>query len=248
MKILLYTLSIWFVLLNKLLTAGTIDPATPDHKYIEYGSKFHCILHLCGIYEDNKLFCASAVALKPNWIITAAHVVNGSKECFITIGDKVYKLKNITCHPLYNENQFGEYDLALCYSEKNSELDFYPDLYEIRDEVVNVCSISGFGIAGTFKTGVITSDGKRRAGSNVIDNIEKKLLICTPSITQKTELEFLIGNGDSGGGLFIGNKLAGINSCVMASDGKPDSTYYDEGGHTRISEYVEWIKEKINEK
>ena len=229
--------------------AGTIDPNIPDDKYLEYGSKFHYVLPLCGMYEDDKLFCASAVAIKPHWIITAAHVVKNVKVCYMTVGEKIYLIKNISCHPLYTENTFGEYDLAVCYVEKDIGLDFYPDLYEGRDEVGKVCSMSGFGLTGNFHTGIITHDGKRRAGSNIIDSIDRKLLICTPSINnKKTELEFMIGSGDSGGGLFIGNKLAGINSCVMALDGKPNSTYYDEAGHTRISEYIDWINENINEK
>ena len=225
-----------------ILSAGTIDPKTPDEKYIEYGSKFHCVLNICGLDKENRLFCASAVAIKPHWIITAAHVVHNAKQCYVTLNDKAYPITQIKCHPEYSENSFGEYDLAIAYSEKNIGLDFYPDLYTDKDETGKICSISGFGIAGTFHSGVKIHDGKRRAGSNIIDSIDKKLLICTPSIaSKKTELEFMIGSGDSGGGLFIGNKLAGINSCVIATDGKPDSTYYDEAGHTRISEYVEWI-------
>jgi hypothetical protein len=64
----------------------------------------------------------------------------------------------------------------------------------------------------------------------------------------RTELEFLICSGDSGGGLFINKKLAGINSCVLAADKKPNSSYGDDAGHTRISKYVPWIKQKIEEK
>ena len=54
-------------------------------------------------------------------------------------------------------------------------------------------------------------------------------------------MEFIICPGDSGGGLFIDKKIAGINSCVIATDGKPNSTYTDEGGHTRISQHLDWI-------
>jgi hypothetical protein len=93
----------------------------------------------------------------------------------------------------------------------------------------------------------MVSDGKKRGGSNIIDKIDRELLVCTPSRAyNKTELEFLIGSGDSGGGLFIDGKLAGINSCVMATDGKPNSTYSDESGHTRISKYINWIETTIN--
>ena len=59
--------------------------------------------------------------------------------------------------------------------------------------------------------------------------------------TDKTELEFLISPGDSGGGLFIDQKLAGIHSYVYATDGKSDSDYGDVGCSTRVSDYIEWI-------
>ena len=55
----------------------------------------------------------------------------------------------------------------------------------------------------------------------------------------------MISHGDSGGGLFIDNKLAGINSLVMSSDGKPDSSWTDESGHTRVSKFVSWIDKII---
>ena len=55
------------------------------------------------------------------------------------------------------------------------------------------------------------------------------------------KLEFLISHGDSGGGLFINGKLAGIHSFVSASDKKADSSYGDQSGHTRISTYKRWI-------
>ena len=60
-----------------------------------------------------------------------------------------------------------------------------------------------------------------------------------------TELEFCAANGDSGGGLFIDNKLAGINSMVLAADKKTNSDYGDECTHTRISSYKSWIDSLI---
>jgi len=60
-------------------------------------------------------------------------------------------------------------------------------------------------------------------------------------------MEFLIASGDSGGGLFIDKKLAGITSCVMTTDGNTDSNYNDERGHTRISQHINWIESTINE-
>lgn len=225
--------------------AGTIDPNTLDSKYIEYGStrQFECVGRLCGKEEDGKLFCASAVAIKPKWILTAAHVIEHSKTCKLIIKDQHLGIKKIIPHKNFEYNNFGEFDIALCEVDGVIAIDNYPDLYLNTDEVGKECSMSGYGLNGTFLTGCKKSDILKRAGTNRIDNIEKHLLICRPSIENKTSLEYIIASGDSGGGLFIDGKLAGINSCVMALDKVPDSTYGDEGGHTRICMFVDWIQE-----
>ncbi len=228
---------------------GTIDPNTSDHKHLEYAQGFKYVYKISGTYADAKgtSFYASAVAINSEWVLTAAHVVHNAKSGYISQGgdsDK-YHIKKFIKHKDFVPNNFGYYDIALCKLDNKLMLDFYPDLYANNDEVKSVCSISGFGDTGNFSRGVFISDGRKRAGSNIIDSIDRHLLICTPSSTKKTDLEFLIANGDSGGGLFIGNKLAGINSCVNASDKKTDSSYGDESGHTRISVFVDWIKQTI---
>lgn len=229
------------------LQAGTIDPNIADSKYIEYGSKFECIYNICGSYEDNGLYCGSAVIIDPHWVLTAAHVVDCSKICIVHQGDKAYRIDKIITHNKFESKIFGYYDIALCYSSNPIILDFYPKLYDKDDEVGKVCSISGYGFTGNFKTGINKSDNIKRAGSNKIDKIEKGLLVCSASLLNLTELEFLIGSGDSGGGLFIDGKLAGINSCVIADDKDTDSSYGDESGHTRISLYKDWINDNINQ-
>lgn len=230
--------------------SGTIHPLTPDSKHIEYGKNFHNVVRLCGIYEDSSLFCASAVVIHKNWIVTAAHVVNKSKICLVRNNDPdvSFVVTEIICHKDFDVDKFGVADIALGYVPMGIELNFYPELYEEQNEVGKVCSISGYGFTGNFITGAVKSDGLRRAGSNRIDSIEKDLLICLPSNAQRTALEFIIASGDSGGGLFIANKLAGINSCILASDKNPNSSYTDEACHTRVSKYVPWIRETMEEK
>jgi hypothetical protein len=235
-------ISLCSILISFTIFAGTIDPNTPDSKYIEYGSKFEYVYKICGTYKDDTKFCASAVAIDDHWLLTAAHVVKDAKLCNVSNNDIAYEIDDIIIHKDF-ETSFGVADIAICHTSKKLGLKFYPALYENTDEVGNICSISGYGITGTFSSKTKISDGKRRSGSNVIDYIEKDLLICSPSKNKdKTELEFLICHGDSGGGLFIGNKLAGINSCVMSKNRSPNSIYGDESGHTRISKFVPWIK------
>lgn len=227
--------------------SGTIDPNISDNKYIEYGKKFECVLKLCGVYKDGTLFCASAIAINDNWILTAAHVVENAKQAkVIDTSKKEYVIDDIIIHPKYDQMELNGNDIAILHTDTPMNISYYPELYETEDEVGKVCALSGYGLTGTFNTGSKVSDDRRRAGSNRIDKIENELLMCSPSIgSEKTALEFLIASGDSGGGLFIDKKIAGINSCVFATDKKPNSSYSDESGHTRVSRHFKWIRRMI---
>ena len=227
--------------------AGTIDPSVPDSKYLEYGSKFGCVVRVegvCGCGKGDKhMFHASGVAISKDWVLTAAHVVKGNMEVGIRVGDKLFPATKVLVHEDFLDDRVGYADIALCHCPGDFGLDFYPGLYEDGDEVSKVVSISGYGSTGKFSTGVNMMDGKKRAGSNIVARTEMDVLVCSLS-DRKTQLEFLIAPGDSGGGLFIGNRLAGINSLVMADDGKPDSDYGDESAHTRVSKFLDWIRER----
>jgi hypothetical protein len=234
-----------FLLCLATAKAGTIDPNIPDSKYLEYRKKFDCVVKLCGSYQDGNVFCASAVVVSKRQILTAAHVVKCHKTCYVRIKEKKIVIKRIIAHKDF-ETEFGIADIATGFSEEDMEVNAYPELYTETDEKGKPCSMSGYGLTGNFNTGIYLSDNKKRAGSNRIDSFHKDLLICTPSKrTDKdyTVLEYMIGSGDSGGGLFIDGKLAGINSCVMAVGRSPMSKYGEESGHTRISKFIDWIKE-----
>jgi hypothetical protein len=247
-KMFRFLLLIFFILSGvQLGFTGTIDPNTPDSKHVEYGSKFHSVVKIC-CFDGKGLSCGSAVIISPNWIVTAAHVVENCHSWSITVGDEQYKIDKMIIHEEYKTEVFGYNDIALGHLEKEIKLEHYPELYKDSDEVGKICSMAGWGFTGTFNTGIEKSDGKRRGGSNFIDRTERKILVCSPSKKNEktTELEYLIGSGDSGGGLFIGNKLAGIHSSVIGYDGKPNSTYTDESCHTRVSLFHNWIKETIS--
>lgn len=228
------------------LLGGTIDPNTSDDKYVQYGSKFKCVGKI-NCFDGKNMYGGSVVVIDPHWVVTAAHVVENCHSWTVLVEDKKYNLKKMILHPEYKSEIYGYHDIALGYSEEEIKLDFYPSLYVKNDEVGRLCCISGLGFTGTFSTGLSKHDGKKRAGSNYIDKIDRGVLICSPSRRGQdyTELEFLICSGDSGGGLFIDEKLAGINSSVVGYDGKSDSTYGDESCHTRVSSYVPWINKTI---
>lgn len=252
----LLALFLGFVWLPQVALSGTRDPNTPDADYVEFGKKFPFVQRFRAEVtvtdpETGKEYASynygSAVLIRPHWALTAAHVLeldNPTNPVIIKDGT-AHILSHVVTHPGWAEDNFGFSDLAVCYSEKDFGLEFYPALYTDTDEDNKAITISGYGFHGTFHSGGQTIDGKKRAGHNRIDRGERGVLICSPSVTSRMPLEFMITPGDSGGGMFIGNKLAGINSFLMAVDKKPDGTYGDESAFTRVSLYSDWIESEI---
>ena len=235
-----------FFLISSIAYCGTIDPSTPDSKHVEYGSKFVYIAKVHGTTTDTNPYFGSGVAYRSNIVVTAAHVVKGVSTCKVSINNKTINVSQIIAHPKYKAERFGYYDIAICLLEDEIGLGWYPELYTGRDEIGKICAIAGYGTAGDFVVGANKTDNNLRAGSNIIDGLDKGLLICSPSKNNKTELEYCIASGDSGGGLFINNKIAGINSCVIHDKGQVRSTYGTLSGHTRVSDHIKWINQTLS--
>jgi hypothetical protein len=194
--------------------AGTIDPSTPDEKYVEYGSKFDYVAKL-NCFDGKNMYGGSAVVIDKHWILTAAHVIEDSHSWTIIVKDKKYNLKKVIKYPEYKTEIYGYHDIALGYCEEEIILGSYPELYKDTNEVGRLCSIAGLGFTGTFHSGASKHDGKKRAGSNYIDKIERGVLVCSPSRKDQnfTQLEFLICSGDSGGGLVLGKALRWVSTA-----------------------------------
>jgi hypothetical protein len=244
-------LSFFFLLPINNTLAGTRDPDTPDSKYLEFGQQFPSVKKLRGIvtYNDKETYqYGSAVVIGPHWILTAAHVAEDAKDLTILGDDDTkFPLTKVIVHHDYNHANIGYHDIALGYSPKDFALKFYTPLYTASDELGKPVTIAGYGFNGTFLTGMSENDGQRRAGHNKVEGIERAVLVCRPDSIKKFPLEFIITPGDSGGGLFIGNKVAGINSMLMAIDKKPNGTYTDEAAHTRVSLYADWVNAQITQ-
>lgn len=232
--------------------AGTIDPNKNDDSYVAYGEKHECVVKIIGKYKHDenttKNFFASSVIIRPRIILTAAHVVDGASEMFVIDNDgNSIVIKFALYLDKWNKNEFGPNDIAICFLEKDILLNFYPELYDNNDEVGKICSLSGFGITGDYIKGSSLFDDKKRAGSNIIDEIFNDTLSTSVANGKKTNLEFLISQGDSGGGLFIDQKLAGIHSSIMTDDKDKNlnSDYKDCSSHTRISIHKKWIDSMV---
>jgi len=250
LKITLFAVTLVFLLANTV-SAGTRDPDIADQRYLEYGKKFKSVVRFRSLGKEKEKHYASAVVIKPHWVLTAAHAVANTTEPTVLMNDDkdAYPIAYILPHQSFEFNApTNQHDIALGYSEKDFGLEFYTPLYANTDEVSKLATLAGCGLHGTFETGHVFGDTQRRAGSNYIERVQDSVLICNPSRNRsdnKSVLEFFIAPGDSGGGLFIGNELAGIHSFVMARGRSPNSKYGEESGHTRVSLYVDWVESEI---
>jgi hypothetical protein len=229
--------------------AGTMLPEKDDSEYVAYAKKFPYVAVLkCRSGETGESQVASCVLIDGRWAVTAAHVVDGMNEWVVVTDDgKQHVIEGVSIHADYRRGKHGAGDLAICRSKDDFGLPWYPPLYEGSDERGRVASIAGFGAVGTFRDGrTKPCDGVRRAGSNVVDEAGEGYLVCTAGGDRTTSLEFLIAPGDSGGGLFIGNRLAGVNSYVSTfGKSPPRGVHGDHSGHTRISDYRDWIRKEM---
>ena len=237
--------------LSSPATSGTRDPDTPDSKHLAYGEKHQCVVQVKGKmgFIDKKgeklevTASGSGVIIAKRYILTAAHVVQKTKDPYIILNGKKIFIEWVIIPKSFKEENTGPDDIALCRLKEDAIIDFYPELYDKDDEIGKLCSLAGWGMYGTWETGTIYDDNKLRAGSNYVDPIMfRGMITCSlQDKSKRTSLEFLIGHGDSGGGLFINKKLAGIHSCIYTGDGKLDSSYKDYSAHTRVSLHKGWI-------
>lgn len=227
------------ILLFDNCLAGTIDPSVPDARYIEYGKNFNCVAKLVG----EKEYFASAVIINKNTFLTNAHVAKKVHKIILEKGNEVYEfeIKELTAHNDYEKTSYNN-DIAIGKIKEDFGLSFYPELYCEENELSKKVSICGYGATGTFVTGRVKSDRKKRAGMNFVHERSAYILYCSARDEPKTELDFLICHGDSGGGLFIDNKLAGINCFIDTNDGTYNSNINDNSGYVRISKKFDWIE------
>ncbi len=177
------------------------------------------------------------------------------------VGSTTFDVAEVVPHPKWDGNLFKGYDIALMRLSENvtdAVGTSGATLYTGTGEVGEVGTPVGFGMTGTGLTGVTTLDGYKRAGNNVIDGFFR-----TPGKTPRVfgmdfdnpngstnvfgssaaeDLEYLIAFGDSGGPVFIGSEVAGVNSFIVDNNaGDLFADYEDYTGHTRVSAFADWI-------
>ncbi len=245
---------LFVLLLCSTVFGGTIRHDVSEKRVLDFGAKFYCTKKVITLkqQDDSKLIgIGSCVILNEHWMITCGHLSEVPMDYMkVIIGDKEYCIDQFYVNKNFSaKNLCG--DIALGYSEEGfGVVEDKPMLYDKKVKIGDTIAFAGYGCYGTMSTGAKTHDYKLRAGTNRISGrFKKDLLVINGSNDRtRTSLEYLPNVGDSGGGMFVDGKLAGITSCVLSKDGKADSDYGDEGCFTEIYPYLEWINDHVKKK
>jgi hypothetical protein len=225
--------------------AGTIDDGVPDAKYLEYARGFApYTAKLEARIGEGRVQFASAVLISDRWAMTAAHVVDCVEGVTLISGSTRHRIDEVFVHDGFDESTPGKFDIALLRSADSFGLSFYPPLATRSHDAGSVVSIAGHGITGLLSAGHDRSDGLLRAGTNRIARREGQMLVCDIR-RGSSPMEICIAPGDSGGPVFCGGELVGINSLTMRAKGPLRSREGEESGHTDVFEFVPWINEVI---
>ena len=187
------------------------------------------------------------------WAVTAAHVAASiPADGQIQFGDKCYKIKQTIIHP-EGTGPKGippEVDLALLELAKPVEQIKPVELYKERQELGQTLFIVGYGDYGSPQSGLRRTDGKRRAVTNIVDDVgPRRIFMRFDEPPNGSAYEGVGGPGDSGGPalLQMGGRLflVGVSSASM--NGKPGQ-YGVTDVYTRVSSYIPWIEKTLDRK
>lgn len=211
-------------------------------QYSALGERFKSV---CSVRRQT-----TCTLISPNWVITAAHVIEGFPpftELFVTFGDKQYPVEKILIHPSRARNTIdSSADIALFKLKIPVEGIKPVLLYEKNDEAEKLITLVGYGRTGNGLTGPTGEKVKVPLGAtNRIEaHFENSLVITFDLPPGGTELEGIGGAGDSGGPALL-EKNNDVYLLGVASFNNGDETttgrYGTFAGYARISTRRQWI-------
>ena len=214
---------------------------------------------LVGALEINAggyLYRGSAVALSPNWVLSAGHNVDFNDDGLVDAGLGIdfhlpgfgsYTASRSVAHPGFTgfNNPSILHDLSLLYFDDPLPNLLFPTLGNSLS-LGDTGTLVGFGRSGYGSYGYTTSASltDRRVGCNVIDELNDGLFRYDfdDPVTGDglgNDLETIIGPGDSGGALLVDGALVGVNTFTQGYGG----LFGDYGGGIALNDEWDWIHE-----
>lgn len=231
----------WLLMIGTA-AAGHRDVDTPDAAYVDAGREWrHVTCEVAGEERPGVLAKGSGVAIAPEWVLTAAHVLEDARanvRVRFDDGAKVAAVQLVQ-HPEFARDRVGFNDIALVRLAKPLEIDAYPAIAECPPG--QPVQVVGFGMFGRLDGGELDYDGRLRAGCNVVEHVRGTCLVCFAH-RGRCRLLYCPASGDSGGPLFNAHgNLVGIHSFTARPAGVRRGQYGEESHHTEVARYAAWI-------
>lgn len=182
---------------------------------------------LIEVKRDDAFFTSSAVVIKRNVILTAAHSVENISEGYIHLSNHYnennikIKFKKVVIHSGYNKEESNyKHDIALVILENNLPEAVKPVKFLDHSDISNF-QVDRIGFGGRNGKNLRTWTNPK-----IMDQRENTLVL-------KDALSVI---GDSGGPIYKDNKLVGIHSTLEGID----RTYA-----VYVPNYINWINSKL---